>query len=144
MPDKRWDLDVEPAFLLGVHQYAFRSGEPARIIGVMMVKCTNHRNSDYRPNYHIQFKDGKTDLIPFDEVERGNYEVIRGEKLKRLALEAANALWAIAEGKDPDRDPKEINQDIYRMFRNGGYPPKTKDELDRIQAIALRKDVADE
>jgi hypothetical protein len=46
------------------------------------------------------------------------------DKLKRLALEAANALWAIAEGKEPDRPPKDINQDIYRMFGSGGleYP----------------------
>ncbi len=47
----------------------------------------------------------------------------RENKLKRLALEAANALWALAEGKDPERDPKSINQDIYRMFGTGGHYP---------------------
>ncbi|MEX1052071.1 MAG: hypothetical protein WEC83_01650 [Patescibacteria group bacterium] len=35
------------------------------------------------------------------------------EKFSKLAIEAADALWAIQKGKQPDRDPLQINQDIY-------------------------------
>ena len=34
-----------------------------------------------------------------------------------LIFEAADALWALAEGKPTDRDPKAINQDLYDLMR---------------------------
>ncbi len=37
------------------------------------------------------------------------------KKLRDLAVEAADALWALANGKNPDRDPILINQDIHRL-----------------------------
>ena len=35
--------------------------------------------------------------------------------LRNLALEAADALWALAKGKTPDWDPITINQDIHKL-----------------------------
>jgi hypothetical protein len=35
------------------------------------------------------------------------------EDFHKLTIEAADALWAIQKGKKPDRDPRQINQDIY-------------------------------
>ena len=37
------------------------------------------------------------------------------QQLRDLAIESADALWALAEDKKPDRDPKSINQDIYHL-----------------------------
>lgn len=36
-------------------------------------------------------------------------------KFRNLALEAADALWALSKGKAPDRPPRDINQDIYQI-----------------------------
>ena len=36
-------------------------------------------------------------------------------RLRDLSLEAADALWALAKGKEPDRDPIAINQDIHNL-----------------------------
>lgn len=38
-----------------------------------------------------------------------------GKSLWDLAVEAADALWAIKNGKEPARDPIAINQDIYAL-----------------------------
>jgi len=43
-----------------------------------------------------------------------------------LAMEAADALWALDKGKKPDRSPRAINQDIYDVNRRLGYPGRRK------------------
>jgi hypothetical protein len=44
-------------------------------------------------------------------------------ELEKLALEAADALWAIHKEKPTERDIVAINQDIYSWGRRYGYPP---------------------
>jgi len=57
--------------------------------------------------------------------------------LLKLALQAADALWALAEGKEPETDPKAINQDIYDFQRRIGpilNPSFTEEEVLAILA----------
>lgn len=42
-----------------------------------------------------------------------NHQLVR--RLRNLAMEAADALWAIDHGKKPERDPIAINQDLHRL-----------------------------
>jgi len=44
------------------------------------------------------------------------------EELKKAALEAADALWAIHEKKDPADDIVRINSKVYRTVGKMGYP----------------------
>jgi hypothetical protein len=51
------------------------------------------------------------------------------QEIATLALEAADALWALAENKETTREAKIINQDIYMFLKKHGYPEKENYKL---------------
>ena len=61
----------EDAYLVGIHRYSYRAGEPAKIIGVTMYTPfqTVHKDeiSIPRPCYHIIFPDGIEEYIPVSD-----------------------------------------------------------------------------
>lgn len=59
-------LHVEKAFLVGIHRYCFRAGEPSEIIGVKMTRKSVVE--DFRLCYLIEFYDGTQDYVPVSEV----------------------------------------------------------------------------
>jgi len=62
---------IDKAYLVGIHRYSFRSGEPAEIQGVVM-NCS--MDYEFKPCYKIKFADGTEDLVPiYDEK---NYKII--------------------------------------------------------------------
>lgn len=70
-----------PLTITGHHPYAFRCGEPAKIIGVVMVDPENHLSP--RPCFHVRFADGVEDWIPLSDVQRPSGD----EAYKFAALE---------------------------------------------------------
>lgn len=67
-------METAPAFLVGTHPYAFRSGEAAEIVGVKTVFPKNGRTP--RPCFEVKYQDGVIDYTPVSEVENGNYAII--------------------------------------------------------------------
>lgn len=63
-------MSVAPARIRGTNQHSFRSGEWARIIGVVFVTPDG---LDARPAFVAQYGDGAVDYIAFND--HGNYEV---------------------------------------------------------------------
>ena len=57
-----------------------------------------------------------------------NHKLVRN--LRNLAMEAADALWAIDHGKKPERDPIAINQDLHRLRPqiDAMFPPLPEEE----------------
>jgi hypothetical protein len=75
-------IEWEDAFIVGIHRYSYRAGEPAKIIGVVMF-TPNTDDPVPRPCYHSIFPDGVEeytpvsdfllyDIISEDDVERNN------------------------------------------------------------------------
>ncbi len=58
----------EDAYLVGIHRYSYRAGEPAKIIGMIMhtpfQTVYKDEISILRPCYHIIFPDGVEEYIP--------------------------------------------------------------------------------
>lgn len=65
-------MHYEKAYYIGTHQYSFRRGEAAEIIGVEMVQPDGQ---DFRACYRVRYADGKEDLCPV--AEHGNYTIKR-------------------------------------------------------------------
>ena len=69
-------LAMKDAHYMPLHRYAFRSGEPAKLLGVKI--CTPE-GSDPRACYHLRWPDGKEDYSPIaDRESMGEkvYEII--------------------------------------------------------------------
>lgn len=62
---------TDKAYLVGIHRYSFRAGEPAEIKGVVM-SCS--KDSKFRPCYKIEFADGTEDLVAI--CDEKNYKII--------------------------------------------------------------------
>ena len=62
---------TDKAYLVGIHRYSFRAGEPAEILSVSMVA---NSEGEFRPCYHIQFSDGETDYTCIEDYK--NYKII--------------------------------------------------------------------
>lgn len=67
----------DKAYLVGVHRYSKRGGEPAEIIGVEMV---TPKNNTSRLCYHIMWADKEEDWLPVADSE--NYKIISFEDIK--------------------------------------------------------------
>ena len=57
-------MESNKAYLVGIHPYYFRCGEPAEIIGVVIA---TPKDSEPRPCFHIRFEDGEEDYIPLSD-----------------------------------------------------------------------------
>jgi hypothetical protein len=74
----------EDAYLVGIHRYSYRSGEPAKIIGVVMYTPGSSGDSDdyiERPCYHIIFPDGVEEYTPVSDLL--NYAIISEDDVER-------------------------------------------------------------
>lgn len=69
---------TQKAYLVGVHHYAYRTGEAAEIIGVKYVKPEGY---DWRLAYEVVYSDGKTDTVAYADVEYGNFVIISDVQL---------------------------------------------------------------
>lgn len=58
-------------YIVGIHRYAYRAGEPAEIIGKVMKKP---KGLPERECYEIRFDDGKKDFVPL--IDMKNYKII--------------------------------------------------------------------
>jgi hypothetical protein len=67
------DLLTQKCYLVGVHRYSFRAGEPAEIIGVKFAKPTGY---EWRLAYEVEFIDGIRDFVAFSDLESGNAVII--------------------------------------------------------------------
>lgn len=68
---------TEKAYIVGVGLNNFRTGTPAEIIGVQIVKPgSSNVVLPFRPCYHAEWSDGVRDYIPISSVERGDHKII--------------------------------------------------------------------
>ena len=63
----------EDAYLVGIHRYSYRTGEPAKIIGVVMYTPSRTGNPDSanyveRPCYHSVFLDGVENYVAVSDL----------------------------------------------------------------------------
>ena len=73
----REDIDnTKPAYYIGISNYSFRSGEAAKIIGVISF---TPENQEERVCYHARYADGFEDFCPINDVS--NYEIVSHEKI---------------------------------------------------------------
>jgi hypothetical protein len=68
------EILTQKSYMVGIHRYAFRAGEPAEIIELKFVKPDG--DYEWRLAFEIEFFDGKKDYIPYVEVVAGLYEII--------------------------------------------------------------------
>lgn len=70
-------IKIEDAYYVGTHQYSFRSGEVARVVGLKTVY-----RDDFPPRvcFHVIFADGKDDWCPVEDTE--NYKLLTAEEVK--------------------------------------------------------------
>lgn len=61
----------DKAYLVGIHRYSFRSGEPAEIIGVEII--TPDDKLEPRLCYHVMWRDKVEDFIA---VDGGHFKII--------------------------------------------------------------------
>lgn len=62
-------MKQEPAFIRGTHHYSFRSGEWAKIVGVVVVS----NGGTPRPAFAVEYIDGVQDFIVVSDDR--NYEI---------------------------------------------------------------------
>ncbi len=68
--------ELDEAYLVGVHKHSFRSGRPARIIGVHVV---TRKDGKPKPCYHIRWADQVEDLVAIED--SANYKIISFEDI---------------------------------------------------------------
>ena len=65
---------TQKSYMVGLHRYAYRVGQPAEIMGMKWVKPDG--DYEWRIAFEIEFFDGKRDFIPYFEVVAGLYVII--------------------------------------------------------------------
>jgi hypothetical protein len=76
MEDFKPEAITQKSYLVGVHRYAFRAGEPAEIIGVKWVKPSPVERHEWRLAYEVEFFDGKRDFVALSDILAGNHVII--------------------------------------------------------------------
>jgi hypothetical protein len=74
-------MKEQKAFLIGIHPYSFREGEPAEIIGVSF--CTPD-GLEERLCYKIRYNDGKEDFVAVSDTK--NYKIINETDAKEVKI----------------------------------------------------------
>lgn len=82
---------VKEVYLVGVHHYCFRAGEPARVVGVKMITPIDNKGivdipQEPRVCYHIKFEDGQEDYVAKSDVEAGNWEFTTLDDMIRIGV----------------------------------------------------------
>lgn len=82
---------VKEVYLVGVHRYCFRAGEPARVVGVKMITPIDNKGiidipQEPRVCYHIKFEDGQEDYVAKSDVEAGNWEFTTLDDMIRIGV----------------------------------------------------------
>jgi hypothetical protein len=67
------ELLTQKSYIVGVHRYAFRAGEPSEIIGL---KWAKPEGLDWRLAYEVEYFDGKRDFVALQDVLAGNHVII--------------------------------------------------------------------
>lgn len=67
-------MKIKPVCLVGKHQYSFRPGESAVVLGVNMITPTL-KGARERLCYCVYYSDGTIDYVPFSEIARGTYKL---------------------------------------------------------------------
>lgn len=103
--------------------------------GGVLICSTNLVEDIYDPNFknpYFNFEDDKVTITHRADAGQVLHWVAAVQKsdklvrtLRNLAMEAADALWAITHGKKTERDPIAINQDIHRLRQqiDAAFPP---------------------
>lgn len=68
----------EDAYVVGVHRYCYKAGEPAKILGVRYIALTDH---PARFCFEVEYPDGKIDLVPYFD-DSDNYEIVSAGQVK--------------------------------------------------------------
>jgi 5-hydroxyisourate hydrolase-like protein (transthyretin family) len=71
---------TERVFLINTHPYGFRTGEPAEVVSVKMVKPSE--DHDWRLCYELVFEDGTRDFTAVEDNK--NFEFLIGVELPLL------------------------------------------------------------
>ena len=71
IPGSITSIEAEHAYLVGIHRYSFRAGEPAKILGVVIAHL---KDSFPRSYFLVRFPDGVRDLVAIGD--HWNYSVI--------------------------------------------------------------------
>lgn len=64
-------LKTQKAYYVGTHEYSFRAGQPAEIVGVVMIP---HVSGEVRPCYHVRYADGHEDYSVIKDIN--NYKIV--------------------------------------------------------------------
>jgi hypothetical protein len=69
---------TQKTYMVGVHRYAYRAGEPAEILELKWVKpnAIGDPKHQWRLAFLVQFDDGKQDYVAFSDVLAGNQVII--------------------------------------------------------------------
>lgn len=65
-------MHVQPALIAGIHPHTFRSGQPAHVVGIAIVRPDE--TAAARPCFVVAFPDGQTDYFPISDIE--NYRFL--------------------------------------------------------------------
>ena len=70
-------IEIKDAYYVGTHQYSYRMGEVARVVGA----STIYRDElPPRVCFHVVFADGKEDWCPVEDIE--NYILLTSDEVK--------------------------------------------------------------
>lgn len=67
------NINVDRSYLIGIHRFSYRAGEPAEILGV----CSYHTKKGFVNCYHIKYDDKQEDYVNIEDKE--NYKIITRE-----------------------------------------------------------------
>jgi hypothetical protein len=70
------EIEISKACLKGVHEYSFRCGESAKIIGFVMMKPDGC--SMLRPCFEVEYSDKVIDYVPLENFQNGEVEIVEG------------------------------------------------------------------
>ena len=68
------EILTQKSYLVGIHRYAGRAGEPAEILQLKW--CKPNGDYDWRLAFEIEFFDGVRDYVPYSDVVAGLYKII--------------------------------------------------------------------
>lgn len=71
------EFSLGDGYYVGTHHYSYRSGEPARIVGV---KTFYSNGKPERVCFHVVYADGKDDWCPVSDIQ--SYKLLTDKEVK--------------------------------------------------------------
>lgn len=68
------EILTQKSYMVNVHRYGFRAGEPAEILELKWAKPSPEH--EWRLAFEVKFFDGKIDYVAYDDVIAGNSVII--------------------------------------------------------------------